>query len=228
VLGLAALLLLVENISPAGEPTGGPRPSLVAVLAARDAPVRRLLWIAGTLSLVTVSDGFVYLILREQGGVSGDRVPLLFSATAACYLLGAAPAGYLADRLGYRRIFLAGQLLLLAAYATPFMPVGGWSRALACVLALGGYYATTDGVLAAWTSAVLPAAIRSTGLAILASVTSVARLFGSAAFGVLWASQSSFVAAASFGAALLMATLAASRWLPTSEAVTVSNGSPRV
>ena len=48
---------------------------------------------------------------------------------------------------------------------------------------LGAYYAATDGVLMALGSAVVPDEVRGSGLALLGSATSVARLFASVAFG---------------------------------------------
>jgi MFS family permease len=50
----------------------------------------------------------------------------------------------------------------------------------------GAFYAATDGVLMAMASAIVPAEVRSTGLAILTTVTSLGRLAASILFGGLW------------------------------------------
>jgi hypothetical protein len=64
-------------------------------------------------------------------------------------------------------------------------------RAQFVVVALfGAYYAATDGVLAAMTSATLGAELRTTGLALLNTASSLSRLVSSVLFGWLWASGS--------------------------------------
>ena len=51
---------------------------------------------------------------------------------------------------------------------------------------LGTYYAATDGVLMAMASAVIPAELRTSGLAWLTTVTVGAKLVASVVFGLLW------------------------------------------
>jgi MFS family permease len=83
-------------------------------------------------------------------------------------------------------VFLAGYLLLAAAYvvlrgAGPGLPI------LVLLLGLlGAYYAATDGVLMAMASAVVPDELRTSGLALLTTVTASARLVASLLFGLLW------------------------------------------
>ena len=48
------------------------------------------------------------------------------------------------------------------------------------------YYAATDGILSALASTMLPEQWRTTGLAIMITGTSLARLFASLAYGALW------------------------------------------
>ncbi|HWB99196.1 MAG TPA: hypothetical protein VG672_20950, partial [Bryobacteraceae bacterium] len=55
---------------------------------------------------------------------------------------------------------------------------------------LGAYYAATDGVLAAMCSSVLEPKLRTSGLAVLNTVLSVARFTSSFVFGLLWSSSS--------------------------------------
>jgi hypothetical protein len=89
---------------------------------------------------------------------------------------------------------------------------------LACsLLLLGGYYAATDGVLAALASATLPAPLRASGLALLASTIGVARLCSSILFGVIWTSIGADAALLAFAVALLIAAAVAAlvlRWVP--------------
>jgi hypothetical protein len=61
-------------------------------------------------------------------------------------------------------------------------------------------------VLAALGSALAPEEVRGSGLALLRTVTSIARLVASIAFGALWTVWGMEVALATFAAALLAAT----------------------
>ena len=54
------------------------------------------------------------------------------------------------------------------------------------IVAFGAYYAATDGVLTAIASAMLPDEARATGLSVLVTVQSLARLVASIAFGAAW------------------------------------------
>ena len=143
---------------------------------------------AGTLlALATVSDGFLYLVLQQRTGLNPGLFPLLYVGTAGSFLLLALPAGMLADRFGRRTTFLAGHGVLLLAYLTAASGEVSVPDIAVCILLLGGYYASTEGVLMALASAMLPAEVRGTGLALLTTMTSLGRLAASVAFGAVWA-----------------------------------------
>jgi hypothetical protein len=77
------------------------------------------------------------------------------------------------------------------------------------LLLLGGYYACTDGVLSAMTSAVVPPAERGAGLGLLATATSLGKLGASMSFGWIWSSQGDAMALLLFAAALPVALVTA-------------------
>ena len=99
------------------------------------------------------------------------------------------PAGRLADQWGRGKVFLTGYGLLAVIYATLLTPGLGNGAQFAALALFGGYYAATDGVLAAMASAVLAPNLRTSGLALLNTVTSLARLVSSILFGWLWSSS---------------------------------------
>ena len=187
VIGLGVLALFVTNAAP-------PRPASPAVVDSLASAGRLLrlpaLWrvaVAATmLSAATVSDAFLYLLLQREVGFSPGLFPLLYVGTSVCYLLLAVPAGGLADRIGRRRAFLAGYGLLAAAYAATMQSGIGLPGVVGCLVLLGAHYALTDGVLMAFASSRLPRDGRGSGLALLTTATSLARLSGSVLFGVLW------------------------------------------
>jgi MFS family permease len=152
----------------------------------RDRPYRRLCAVAALLGLVSVSDAFVYLLLQHRLDFAPHRFPLLPLGTAGVYLLLAIPIGRLADRVGRRRVFLAGHVALLGVYLLIGGPVGG-TVLLVAVLALHGvFYAATDGVLSAAAGARLPVAGRAGGLAVVQTGQATGRFVSSMIFGALW------------------------------------------
>jgi len=67
----------------------------------------------------------------------------------------------------------------------------------------GAYYAATDGVLMALASEVVPATIRTSGMALVTTATGLARLVASLLFGGVWSLWGAEVAAALFLVALI-------------------------
>jgi MFS family permease len=205
VAGLAAVLLLVRN--PAAPPgDSSTRATLSEVFAlGRSSRFWRLSFGAMALALTTISDGFLYLVLQRDLGLSPAGLPLMFAGTAFCYFLVAVPVGWAADRVGRRAIFLCGYVVLFAAYMSVLAPLSPGVRVGALVSLLGLYYGATDGVLAALASATLPSTLRGTGLGALTTSITLARLVGSVLFGYLWTTRTMTFAVLVFGAALVAA-----------------------
>ncbi|MFR9794843.1 MFS transporter [Streptomyces sp. MS06] len=170
--------------------TGGPAAdhatlrAAVGLLADRD--LRRITVCAVLLGLATVSDSFVYLLLQRRLGVPDRWFALLPLGTAAAFLLLAVPLGRLADRIGRRRMFLAGHGALFAAYLLLLTSWHGTALPYAVLLLHGTFYAATDGVLMAAASRRVPAALRSSGLAVVQTGHALARFACSLAFGAAW------------------------------------------
>ena len=189
IAGLALLLLFVRNPSrdPAKTETAPPRITVRDGTHLLRAPAFRGVVILGALlSLVTVSDSFLYLSMQDQLGFSVAFFPLLFVATALVYMLLAVPFGRLADRIGRAKVFLAGYVTLAIAYAMLLLPGLSGLQIVATLVLLGAYYAMTDGVLQALASSLLPEELRATGLGLLTTATGAARLVGSIVFGIAW------------------------------------------
>ncbi|WP_328954615.1 MFS transporter [Kitasatospora purpeofusca] len=192
VLGVLVLLLFVPNRLAGAEPSDAAvpsdtRPRLRDGLALLRIPgLRRLTVCAVLLGLTTVSDSFLYLLVQRRLGLSVEYFPLLPLGTAGAFLLLAVPLGALADRIGRRRLFLAGHGVLLLAYGLLLSPLDG-PAVVVCVLLLhGSFYAATDGVLAAAAADTVPAARRGAGLALVGTGQALARFACSLAFGALW------------------------------------------
>jgi MFS family permease len=156
-----------------------------------------------------MSDGFLYLGLQRRLNFNIGFLPLLYVATSLVYLILAVPAGRLADRIGRARVLIGGYALLLVAYTSLLLPSLGAVEVVVYVALFGAYYAATDGVLMALASAVLPEGLRASGLALLTTATSLARLVASVLFGALWTWLGMESAVVAFGVGLIAAIVLA-------------------
>jgi MFS family permease len=84
----------------------------------------------------------------------------LFVGTNIVLFTSAIPLGRLADRIGRSRLFVGGHVLLVGACACVVRPSGGLLLTMLCLILPGGFYAATDGVLAALTAGLAPRASR--------------------------------------------------------------------
>ncbi|MFI9723394.1 MFS transporter [Streptomyces sp. NPDC052396] len=185
-LGVLILLLFAPGRTARTGPVPECQPRPVRGLL-RLTAVRRLTGCAMLLGLTTVSDSFLYLTLQRRLELSESWFPLLPLGTAAAFLLLAVPLGVVADRIGRRRLFLAGHLALLAAYGLLITSPGGSPVLAGAVLTLhGAFYAATDGVLAAATADAVPEQLRGSGLAVVQTGQAAARFLCSLAFGAAW------------------------------------------
>ncbi|BDH13035.1 MFS transporter [Streptomyces hygroscopicus] len=242
VVGVVVLLLFVPRratTATEGTVAAGPavvaedaadvRPTAVAEDAAESAPagprapvrallgrpeVRRLTGCAVLLGLTTLSDSFLYLTLQRRLDLPVTWFPLLPLGTAAVFLLLAVPLGAIADRIGRRRLFLAGHLALLCAYGLLLVPSAGGAALVCAVLALhGSFYAATDGVLAAATADAVPEDVRGSGLAVVQTGQAAARFVCSIAFGAVWTVWGDHTAVLAATVGLALAAVVSARLL---------------
>ncbi|MEW1589087.1 MFS transporter [Micromonospora vinacea] len=170
-------------VDGSGDPTVSVREAFGLL---RGGPARRLVLAAAMLGLATIGDGFVYLLLQRREDLGLRWFPLLAVGTSLAYLLLAAPLGILADRIGRLPVVIGGYTALGATYLLLAGPVDGWPL-IALTLALyGAFYAATDGVLIALAGPVLPARLRTTGIALVQTGQALAYLVSSVLFGLAW------------------------------------------
>lgn len=206
LLGLGVITLLVREPTVRKPVAEVEKPDLKAAAKLLKGAEFRALTIAGAaLGLATVSDGFVYLALKDQVDFDNALFPLLATGTAVLYMVLAAPLGRIADRVGRGRVLIAGYIVLLTAYCVLMLPSAGLPSLLLVLALLGTYYAATDGVLMAMGSRHIPEDLRGSGLALLGTATSITRLLASVLFGVLWTAFGLELTIVVFAAGLIVA-----------------------
>ncbi|MFK4243032.1 MFS transporter [Micromonospora chokoriensis] len=209
-LAVVVLVLFVRE-QPTGEVKDGPKVSVREALALfRGGPARRLVLAAAMLGLATIGDGFVYLLLQRREDLGLRWFPLLAVGTSLAYLLLAAPLGVLADRIGRLPVVIGGYTALGATYLLLAGPVDGWPLIVLTLTLYGAFYAATDGVLIALAGPVLPARLRTTGIALVQTGQALAYLVSSVLFGLAWQAfgpDTAIRAAAAAVAGVLVLTL---------------------
>jgi MFS family permease len=207
-LGLAVMVLTVKAWPNRAPRADSERPSPKAALGLLgDRRFWPLLAAAGALAIVSVSDAMLYVALQRRIDFEPAVFPLLYVMTAVFFMSLAIPVGQLADRIGRVPVLIAGHALLLPIYLALLAPSLGVMALIGCLLALGAYYAATEGVTTALAGALLPEELQASGIGILTTVVSLGQLASSVLFGALWVAVGLKTALLVFGIALVAALL---------------------
>ncbi len=140
--------------------------------------------IGAVLTLARFSEAF--LVLRaNQMGLSLTLVPLVLIAMNIAYAASAYPAGILSDRIGRRRVMLAGvALLVLSDLFLALAP--GLLSVFAGIVLWGLHMGFTQGLFAVMVTDVVPERLRGTALGLFNLVSGLGMLVASLLAGVLW------------------------------------------
>jgi MFS family permease len=210
LLGLAVLVLNVQARPWRAPRDDTPPPSLRKSAALlRDRRFVLLLIAAGVLSLASVSDALIYVGLQRKIDFEPAVFPLLYVVTAVVFMALAIPVGRLADKVGRVKVLLGGFALLFVTYGALMMNSLGYFGLIISLVALGGYFAASEGVLTAIAGAVLPDDLQASGIGILITVVSIGNLLSSLAFGALWLALGIQQAVIVFAVALAVALIVA-------------------
>jgi len=177
-----------------------------------------VLGVAGAIALlgiVTVSDAFIYLLMQRTSNLDARYFPLLFVGTAVSYLLLAMPLGRLADRIGTRAVFVAGNVVLVALYLVLGFSALGVTASLLCLVLLGAYYAATDGVVPAMVSQLVGVNVRASGISFITVVIAGGRMVSGLVFAILIAAFDRSIAMAILAVAMCIAVSLSYRLLPS-------------
>ncbi len=190
VIGVAILAFVVPNVRTRakvkrGEADASPKRRFDWAVVTKG-PMRRVLAAAGILGLLTIGDGFVYLVLQSRSDFAAQWFPLLYVGTNVAFLALAIPLGRLSDRIGRARVFVWGHAALLSAYVVAALPIADIAATILCLVFLGAFYAATDGVLSALAAQLTTPETHATGIGAAQTVVAVSRFLSAVGFGFLW------------------------------------------
>ncbi|HXD33452.1 MAG TPA: MFS transporter [Pyrinomonadaceae bacterium] len=172
-----------------------------------DGNFKRFLVVIALFTLSNSSDAF--LLLRAQdAGVSVVMIPLLWAALHASKVLSSLLGGDLSDRLGRKRVIIAGWLLYAGVYAG-FAFVGNALAVWILFLIYGLYFGLTEGVEKALVADLVRPEQRGTAFGLYNLAFSITVLPASILMGQIWdwkGPAAAFLVSAALGttAALMM------------------------
>jgi len=180
-LAVAVLALGVREVRKAGRSAGGSSSPGIRQLG------RPFLLFVGIMVLFTLGNSSdAFLILRAQDvGLSVASVLAMMLTFNLVYAAVATPAGALSDRLGRKRMLLAGWSLYALTYLGFSLAKAGW-HAWLLMLVYGVYYGLTEGAAKALVADLVPARARGTAYGVFNAAIGLMALPASVAAGILW------------------------------------------
>ncbi|MBA3070558.1 MAG: MFS transporter [Nitrospirae bacterium] len=128
----------------------------------------------------------VFLILKATDtGIKETQIPIIYLCFNLVYALTAIPAGILSDRIGRKRIILAGFILFGFIY-WGFANASEQKHIWGLFLLYGVFMGLTEGIQKAYLGTIIPEKFRATGYGIYNTFTGLAIFPASVAGGWLW------------------------------------------
>lgn len=142
--------------------------------------------VVGLLVFTLCNSSDVFLLLKvKQAGLTDVAVIGVYIFYNLVYAVAAFPLGLLADRLGLKKVMLAGLLLFAAVYAGMTVDGNGfWYGTL--FLLYGLYAAATEGISKAWISNISHKADTATAIGTYTALQSICTLLASSMTGAIW------------------------------------------
>jgi MFS family permease len=153
-------------------------------------PFKVFMVIAGIFTLGNSSDAF--LILRAQtSGMSVVLILVMMVVFNLIYSLISTPAGRLSDRIGRRRMIIAGWLVYAIIYFGFALAQGSW-QIFALYITYGFYYGLTYGTINALLADLVPAELRGTAYGTYNAMVGIIAFPASLIAGILWQGMGSW------------------------------------
>lgn len=154
--------------------------------------------VTGLLLFALFNSSDVFLLLKTKEAIGADSIRIFGNTfnsdtiTIAAYVfynlvwaLGSYPLGVLADKIGYKKLFLSGLLLFATVYAG-----FAFNPSIPAIFILFGIYglfsASTDGVSKAWITNIAHNKNTATAVGFYTSFQSICTLGASMIAGLVW------------------------------------------
>jgi len=213
VAGLLVIAFLVrEDPKPVDDTSTASPPSLS--LKGFDGNFKRFLIVVALFTLSNSTDAFL-LLRAGQSGISPVILPLLWMTLHVSKVVSSLIGGDLWDRLGRKKVIIAGWVIYAAVYAGFAFVSSAW-QAWALFIIYGTYFGLTEGVEKAFVADMVPENKRGTAYGLYNLAFGITVFPASLLFGLAWnqfGATTAFLASAfvSVAAILLLTTVRADK-----------------
>jgi MFS family permease len=152
----------------------------------KDSPPAYRQVLLGLLAFALVNSSDVFLLLKvKEAGINDTQVIGIYIFYNLVFALAALPLGILADKIGLKKIFIAGLITFTLVYLGMGLTDNVYVFTSLFFL-YGIYAAATDGISKAWISNLVQKADTATAIGTYAALQSVCALIASSFAGIIW------------------------------------------
>lgn len=142
--------------------------------------------VGGLLAFTLVNSSDVFLLLKaKQSGLNDTAVIGVYVFYNIVYTLAAFPAGIIADKIGLKKMYVAGLLLFAAVYLGMSADVSVHAF-IGLFFLYGLYAAATEGISKAWISNIADKKDTAVAIGTYTGFQSIGALIASSFAGVIW------------------------------------------
>ena len=181
----AVLAVIVLALGAADVTSGNRKPATIHLtLEGMDARFRLFVCVVVVFTLGNSSDSFVVL-LGQNRGLSVLQIMLMVMTFNLVYASLAGPLGSLSDKVGRRKLIIAGWIAYGLVYLGLAVSHAGW-HVWVLYAAYGIYYAATEGAVRALVADIVPQERRGAAYGLLNAAVGITALPASVIAGLLW------------------------------------------
>ena len=152
----------------------------------KESPVEYRKVVIGLLAFALFNSSDVFLLLKaKQSGLSDTMVIGIYIFYNLVYALSAFPIGILADKIGLKKMFVAGLSLFVIVYLGMGLYTDNYVL-MGLFLLYGIYAAATEGVAKAWISNITDKKDTATAIGTYSGFQSICTMLASTLAGLIW------------------------------------------